>query len=551
MIKSLLKKTIQETIGKTYPQSASADFNVEEPPGDIQADLSSNAAFSLARQLARSPQQIAESLAGQISPGEIVRKVEVGKNGFLNFYLNFDTMCGELIKICAEEKNYGKSAQDLNRRVLIEFVSANPTGPLHIGHARGASLGDSLARIYRQRGISVQTEYYVNDMGIQMQILAESVNARYEELKSKILRFPENGYQGEYIYDIARKMDELHREDFDQYPKTFLLDTIRKDLEDFGVAFDHWFFESSLHQEKKVEKVLQTLRSKSALKERDGALWFVRESEETEKNEPDQDRVLRKSDGRYTYFASDIAYHQDKFDRGFAHCIDIWGHDHHGYVPRVTAAMSAVGAPKDGLKILLYQLVSLKRGGKRVSMSTRSGTFITLKEILDEVGRDACRFFFAMRSPSSQLEFDVDLAKKQSNENPVYYVQYVHARICSIFAEAEKRGISIDAVSQLGLRERQIKGEGLTLNQPEEKNLIKKLCFFGDLLETSLQISSPHLLADYLMGVATAFHSFYDKHRILDAEPKVRESRMVLLRGVQNIVALGLSLLGVSAPKKM
>lgn len=542
MIKQEIKKKILEFITKEYPQISSLEFMVDEPAFEIGADLCSNVAFPLGKLLNSSPVQIAYLFSQKIYDPEIFKRIEVSKNGFLNFILEDKFLRKIIWEISQGNNDYlGESSKKSSERILLEFVSANPTGPLHIGHGRGAALGDSLYRIYRQCGFNVEREYYVNDVGFQMQTLAQSVQARYLELEgNKEIQLPENGYQGDYIKEIAKTMLEHQKSDFNTYPKEFLLETIRKDLADFGITFEHWMRESSLHLSGKLDAVLNFLDSKKSLKIKDGALWFVGDSNFEEKL--DKERVIKKSDGKFTYFASDIAYHKDKWDRGYTHCIDIWGHDHHGYVPRMVSAVGALGIPKNFLKIQLYQLVSLKRGGKKVAMSTRSGEFVTLKEVVDEVGRDAARFFFALRSPTSQLEFDIDLAKKKSNENPVYYAQYVHARICSIFSEAKKRGIDCEVSFQ------DLEGK---LAEKEERELMKKISFFTDILEASLQVSSPHLLANYLIDTATKFHRFYDRQRVLDAEPALMRSRLILLLATKKIFETGLNLLGVSAPQSM
>ena len=540
MIKAFLVRAVSDAARSAFPEAADAPFDVSEPSAGIAADLSTNAALVLAKRLSRQPAAIAEALASRLKKIEGFREVQAARNGFLNF-----TFTDAFLLRALEDRLQDSGPEPRpDRPILIEFVSANPTGPLHIGHGRGAALGDSLARVYRRRGFKVETEYYVNDMGIQMKVLSESVRARHAGLRGEKAVFPENGYQGSYIEGIARDMLAQGRTDFDRYPREALLDLIRSDLESFGVKFDHWFAESDLHSSGKVEKALKDLAAKGAVKEKDGALWFSPSGEEGEAGEKDKDRVLKKSDGKCTYFASDIAYHADKLDRGYGKCLDIWGHDHHGYVPRVEGALAALGAPEGAVNILLYQLVSLKRGGKRVSMSTRSGEFVTLKEVLDEAGRDACRFFFAMRSPSSQLEFDVDLAKRQSNENPVYYVQYVHARVCSIFKEGEKRGILLDETGPLAA------GEAAAL-EAEERRLLLKLGLFEDHLDSVLALSSPHVLTGYLMDLAARFHKFYDRQRVLDAQPERRRARLRILKAVRETVRMGLDLLGVSAPERM
>ncbi|MBI2916042.1 MAG: arginine--tRNA ligase [Elusimicrobia bacterium] len=542
-----VKIVIEDSIAQCFKTSV-VGTSLVEPPPDIEADLSTNVAILLSKldSVNQDVQQIANALANSIRhhPKAIIRKVEVTEKGFINFTLDEKCLASNVLKVATDGENFLKDPPNSkNKKILVEFVSANPTGPLHIGHGRGAALGDSLARIYKQCGYSVEKEYYVNDMGLQMEILARSVEARHKEMQGNPSPFPDDHYKGEYIREIAQKMQEQHRSDFQIYPKEYLLGLIREDLEKFGVSFDHWFKESALHQKGKVEETLKILESRNCLKLKDGALWFFGQG--SEEDDKDEERVLRRSDGRYTYFASDIAYHRDKSERGYSHCIDIWGHDHHGYVGRVNSAMETLGLPSGFLSILLYQLVSLKRGGKRVAMSTRSGEFVTLREIMDEVGTDACRFFFAMRGPNSQLEFDVDLAKKQSNENPVYYVQYVHARISSIFREASERKIAVNFGTEPDWKELRL--------EPEERNLMVKLLLFPDILEfiSRATTPSPHLIPTYLIDCATRFHRFYDKHRVLDAPEQARQFRFLLLKATQNVVHLGLSLLGVSAPEKM
>ena len=555
MSRAGISALIRAVLSENFPESANLRFNLSEPATGIEADYSSNVALLLAPALRQSPPEAARVIADKAlkkDGGKLLRDVGVAKNGFLNFFFREDHLKSMAARVLSEKDNFGKEDRGGAPPVMIEFVSANPTGPLHIGHGRGAALGDSLARLYRQGGYRVQTEYYINDVGVQMKMLASSVQARYLQRKGDTqAQLPENGYKGDYIEKIAEVMEQQGRTDFDKFPREYILDWIRKDLADFGVTIEQYFSEASLHKDGSLAASLKILEDKGALKEKDGALWFMGQLDASEEKELDKDRVLKKSDGRYTYFASDIAYHRNKFERGFGKCIDIWGHDHHGYVPRVESALAMLGYSKSFLHILLYQLVSLKRDGKKVAMSTRSGEFVTLKEIVDEVGRDASRFFFAMRNPNSQLEFDVDLAKKQSNENPVYYVQYVHARIASIFREAEKRGIEIPSPLRGGGQ-----GEGGSLWNgitfvKEERDLALKLTYFKDVLEASLNISSPHVVSTYLVELAVTFHKFYDKHRVLEAEPAVLKSRLALLQATAIIVKLGLSLLGVSAPEKM
>jgi arginyl-tRNA synthetase len=422
---------------------------------------------------------------------------------------------------------------------LIEFVSANPTGPLHIGHGRGAALGDSMARIMRFLGMSVETEYYVNDQGNQMDILARPVDVRLQALEGKTVEFPADGYQGDYIIDIARRLRQekkhLPLPAVKAYAIASILETIRTDLALFGVSFDHWYHESALHDTRLVDRTLAELTAKEYLYEQENAVWFKSTAFGDEK-----DRVIKRADGRLTYLASDIAYHALKIERGFHTMVNIWGADHHGYVARVKASVAALGKDPRALHILLYQLVSLVRDGKPVAMSTRSGQFITLRDVLDEVGKDACRFFFAMRSPQSQLEFDLELAKKQSNENPVFYVQYVHARICSIF-----KGASPNDTAAIERASWQL------LACPEERDLMKKLAAFTDTLQLCAGEMSPHHLTRYLLDIAASFHKFYDRCRVLTEDPALTQARLALINSVKRVIAQGLDLLGVSSPETM
>jgi arginyl-tRNA synthetase len=396
MIRTQVKQKIIEALEKVYPEHKKVPFNIFEPSADIEADLCTNLAMLLAQVMGYPPVQIAHRICEHLTPGSLIQSMAVSHHGYINIRLNPEFLYRFLSGICSGQHSFLHPTLDSHKpKVLIEFVSANPTGPLHIGHGRGAALGDCLARIYRQLGYGVDTEYYINDVGVQMQILAQSVGARYAQLESGNAShpFPENGYQGKYIEDIATIMRDRKQNNFDSFPKDYILDWIRKDLALFGVEFTQWFSEKTLYEQKKIDAILDLLRSKNSLKEKEGALWFVPPGSK-EQGRTDPDRVLRKSDGSYTYFTSDIAYHQNKFERGYEYCIDIWGHDHHGYVPRVELALQTLGHSKDRLKLLLYQLVSLKWGGKRIAMSTRAGQFITLRTIIEEVGVDACRFFF-------------------------------------------------------------------------------------------------------------------------------------------------------------
>jgi arginyl-tRNA synthetase len=428
-------------------------------------------------------------------------------------------------------------------------VSANPTGPLHIGHGRGAAVGDALSKILKKAGWCVTKEYYINDTGVQMELLGRSAYLRYLQLLGKDVPFIENGYQGNYIWDIARKVIEkqgdhfiyLSEEEaipfFTQFTAEQILQGIKNDLCDFGIEFDHWFSENSLYEGREVERTITLLKEKELVYEKDGALW-----QKAAQLEDEKDRVVLRSTGQPTYFASDIAYHINKFERGFNLIIDIWGADHHGYVPRVKGVMKGLGYPEESLQIVLYQLVSLIRNGQPVSMSTRAGEFSSLAELLQDVGKDAGRFFFLMRRADSQLEFDLDLAKKKSSDNPVYYVQYAHARICSVFQQAQLKGIKLPPDKQIDLS---------PLELPEEILLAKKLTYFPDLIEECAVSLEPHRITFYLQDLASIFHSYYNKHRIISADEKLTKARMVLVRAIQVVLVTSLSLIGVSAPDKM
>lgn len=514
-------------------------FTLEEPPKRMKADISTNLAMISAKKLKKSPRDVASEITGILqerSNKKIFSNIEIAGPGFINFSLSKDILYNAV-----QHPTFIETQNILEHkpRVLIEFVSANPTGPLHIGHGRGAALGDSLARIMRFAGCRVDTEYYVNDVGNQIETLVASVDARLKQLCGGESLMPEDGYKGAYIVDIAQELKDTKKDyrltEIKQFVLTRILKSIRQDLAQFGVTFDYWFFESQLHNEHMVEDTLLKLEEKKYLYEKDGALWFRSQSFGDEK-----DRVVKRADGRLTYLASDIAYHALKLTRGYQECIDIWGTDHHGYVKRLQAAMTVLGKSSDTLKIILYQLVSLSREGKPVAMSTRAGEFITLKEVVDEVGIDACRFFFAMRSPHSQLEFDLELAKKKSNENPVYYIQYVHARICSIFREAKKNNITI-----------QKKIAWDDLSKDEERVLMKKLAFFSDTLLLCISEKSPHHLTHYLLDMASLFHKFYDTCRVLNPNKQLTSARLALIEAVKKTIAQGLDLLGISAPSKM
>ncbi len=432
------------------------------------------------------------------------------------------------------------------KKVLIEFVSANPTGPLHIGHGRGAAYGDSLSRLFEFLGAKVEREYYINDVGNQMEILAQSVRSHIDKKPLQDI-----GYKGKYIEDIANEIKnsklEIENAGIKEFTINKILEWIKNDLEKFGVHFNNWFWESSLYpdpvsrdgvyKKNEVDEIIQKLKEKNLAYEKDGAVWF----KSTDFSD-DKDRVLVRDDGRKTYLASDIAYHFNKYKRNFDQYIDIWGADHHGYVERMKGAVKSVGCDDKKLKIILYQLVNIIKDGKKINMSTRAGEFITLQEVMDEVGIDATRFFLLMRNSESHLDFDLDLAKKQTPENPVFYVQYGHARICSIFKEAEKQGV--------GSRKSEVGGLEL-LKLKEERELIKKVLYFDDLLEIAARDYSPHYLTKYLQDIASCFHSYYNRNRVLTENTDLTNARLAMCQAVKNVLKDGLNILGVSAPEKM
>ena len=428
-------------------------------------------------------------------------------------------------------------------------MSANPTGPLHVGHGRGAAVGDCLARLLRVRGYKVETEYYVNDAGNQMKILGRSLLLRYQELLGKDVTFPADHYQGDYIKELAQELkgtalgNELETLSVDKalplasdFACHRILDGIQEDLRVFGVNFDRYFSEKSLYAQDAIKKALDELTTRDKLEDREGAIWFKMSGDEDEK-----DRVLVRASGEPTYFAADIAYHKNKLDRGYEKLVDVWGSDHHGYVPRVKAGMEALGYAPDKLRVMLVQFVNLIRDGKKISMSTRSGEFVTLREVLDEVGTDAARFFFLTKRSDSHLDFDLDLAKRQSRDNPVYYVQYVHARIASIFRIAMERNIEAD-ISDPDLS---------ALDLPEEEAIMKNLADFPDMLAEAADAMEPHRVTFYLVELSDLFHSYYHDNKVLTQDDRVRKARLFLVEAVRQVIHNGLSILGVSAPDRM
>jgi len=552
MIKQQIVNSLSE-ISKGYLSdrgiTGALNFTVEVPPKNIDADFAVNVAMIIAKKVKANPQLIAQELVDILVKKKtgIIEKAEVAGAGFINLRVKDEVVYKELERILKEKDKYGGLTENCREKVLVEFVSANPTGPLHIGHGRGAAIGDSLARVLKYLGYNVVREYYLNDVGNQMLVLAKSTEIRYRQIKGEKTDFPTDHYKGNYICDIAKHLVSEGRNikeiDFKSEATKSILKTIKDDLRDFAVEFDSWFSESEIAAVKdkngktEVDRTCEYLASKGQVYEKDGALWLV-----SGKFGDSKDRVLKRNDGRYTYFASDAAYHKNKFNRGFTKLVNLWGADHHGYVARVKACVQMLGFEKEALNIILYQLVSLVRNRRPVAMSTRSGDFITLKKVVNEVGKDACRFFFLLRAPGSLLEFDLELAKKQSSENPVFYVQYVNARCSSIIKESKKKKSSISDGRNVDFS---------LLNTKEERDLIKQLAVFCDTLALCEKNMSPHYLTAYLIELADIFHKFYEKCRVLTEKASLTEARLKLVEAVMIIIKNGLNLLGVSAPDKM
>ncbi|KXS56302.1 MAG: hypothetical protein AMR96_03545 [Candidatus Adiutrix intracellularis] len=545
-MKKMLKKKINlalTNLNLAPPTPDRNNFTVEEPRDREHGHLATNAALVLAKSLGRKPRELAELIIKNLTdPEGYIEKAEVAGPGFINFTLSLKWWAWALADLLRTGPAYGRAAAR-GQKIMLEFVSANPTGPLHVGHGRGAAIGDALARILNWVGYEVSREYYINDTGRQMRILGESVLARLQELQGSTEPFPEDHYRGTYIMELAQKVLAEKGPEILDLPKdeavTYLADfagdqilvSIKNDLATFKVEYQTWFSEKSLHREGQVEKVLSFLKEKNHLYEQDDALWF-----NTEPFGDDKNRVLVKSSGERTYFATDIAYHWNKFQRGFSELVNVLGADHHGYVPRLKAATTALGNNPSSITVLLVQFVNLVRDGQPVAMSTRTGEFITLKEVLNEVGVDAARFIFLTRSPDTPLEFDLNLARTQTRDNPVYYVQYVGARIESILKNAPPAPVETNL---------------LLLAQPEESNLIKHLTNFPELIEIAATRREPHLLATYLTVLARLFHHYYSQHHVIVPNLALAAARLELIRAVRLVVHLGLNLLGVSSPDQM
>ena len=518
---------------------------LEEPPEKELGDFATNFAMQSARVFRQSPQKIAAAIRDRLA-GDWLDHAEVAGPGFLNLYLKKTVLSDTLRAVLAAGEEFGTLPPNGAPRIQVEYVSANPTGPLHVGHGRGAAVGSALVKLLRTAGYTVDSEYYVNDAGNQMNLLAVSVNARYLELLGKSVEFPENGYHGADIVETAQRIIDRDGDKYLSLPeeerlKLFQdvayrekLAALEEDLADFGVTFDRWYSERTLHPEA-VRRVVDVLLERGTAYEKDGAVWL----RSTDYGD-DKDRVIFRDNGVPTYLAADIAYHDDKYRRGYGRLINIWGADHHGYVARVKASMAALGHDPEELTVLLLQMVSLYRDGTLVKLSKRTGETVTLRELMEEVGVDAARYFFLMRSLDSQLDFDLDLATKKSNENPVYYIQYAHARISSIFRQADEAGIAVRDGAELEL-----------LTDETEIALIKKIAAYPEEIARAAAEFAPQRIARYSHELAGAFHSFYNKCRIVGQEPSLASARLALVLATGRVIRHSLSVLGVSAPEKM
>ena len=546
-----LNHALNESVKALGVDDIYAEF--DRPRHEGHGDRAANVAMRLARPMRSSPRDIASKIAANLN-SDVIERTEIAGPGFINVFLSGKFYADVITDILEQGSDYGAVNLGEGRRVQVEFVSANPTGPLHIGHGRGAAVGDSVARILKFTGWNVQREYYVNDSGLQIDTLGRSTQARYFELLNHESNFPENGYKGAYIYDLAREIiasdgrkyldmpEEESLNYFKKYAADKIMSGIKADLEEFRVSFDNFFKEGYLHENGLVKSAMEDLKSRGYAYEHDGALWF--RTEDTIGD--DKDRVLIRANGIPTYFASDIAYHRDKFiTREFGRVIDVWGADHHGYIARVKAAIKAMGKNPDDFDVLLIQLVNLIRDGNIVTMSTRAGEFITLRDVLDEAGIDATRFFFLMRRSDSQLDFDLDLAKKQGNENPVFYVQYAHARIAGVLREFQNRGGNLNSINP-----KDIPAE--IFDDENARDLADTLSYYPDEVMQASRELAPQTITGYVLNLAGIFHAFYNTNRILDEpDERISHGRINIIMAAKNVISSCLDLLGVSSPERM
>ncbi len=582
-MKSSIEKLVGQAILRVPELAASAEIQsvgaaIERTRDPRHGDFTTNVAMRLAGTLGRKPRELAETIVQQLPENELLAGVEIAGPGFINFRLGPKAWHREIETVLASGEDYGRQATRAEPRILVEFVSANPTGPLHVGHGRHAAYGASVANLLEAAGYPIEREYYVNDAGRQMDILGVSVWLRLLEARGQAVAFPAAGYRGDYIREIARNVDTsglpevdaaaLQKElppdepagDKEAYigaliqaaerhlgPDAFnalrqqaldsILDDIRDDLSEFGVTFDRWYSEQSLAGGR-IDDALAELRKRRMLYEKDGATWFRATDYGDEK-----DRVVVRENGKTTYFASDIAYHFDKRQRGFDLLLDVLGADHHGYVARVGAGLEGMGYAADSLEVRLVQFVTLYRGGEKLSMSTRSGEFVTLRQLREEVGNDAARFFYVMRSNDQHLDFDLELAKSRSNENPVYYIQYAHARVASVFRQLAERGLEFDQAAGIENLPR--------LGEPHEETLMRTISRYPEILELAAANRAPHHLVHYLRDLANDFHTYYNAHTFIVDDAGLRNARLALIAAARTVIAGGLAILGVSAPQSM
>lgn len=582
-LKNLIQQSLLDLIAKgSLPEIDLPEIQIDRTKDKAHGDLACNVAMMLARSAKMNPRQIASFIVDALSEIDFITKVDIAGPGFINFTLSGDSSQQIIKDVLTAGEQFGRSSVGEGKSVQVEFVSANPTGPLHVGHGRGAAYGSVVSSLLATVGFDVHREYYVNDAGRQMDILATSVWLRYLAACGEEFVFPSNGYKGDYVLDIAATLKTEHGEklrrdvsdvfvdvladepqggDKEQHIDglidnakkllgdadyrllfdlglTSILADIREDLIAFGTDYDEWFSERSLMESGDVDKAIEQLKQSKVLYEKDGAWWFKSTDYGDEK-----DRVVVRDNGQTTYFASDIAYHLNKFSRGFDTVIDIWGSDHHGYIPRVKASLTAMGQDENKLKVLLVQFAVLYRGKEKAAMSTRSGDFVTLRELREEVGRDAARFFYVLRGADQHMDFDLELAKSQSNDNPVYYVQYAHARVCSVFGQLEERGLTWD----------QTQGEQYLsrLVENQEQALLKTLARYSEILESAALNHTPHILAHYLMDLARDFHTYYNAHHFIIDDVELSQVRLTLISAVKQVIANGLGVMGVSAPESM
>ncbi len=588
---SSMKHTVEHLLKQSLTSlqqsgAISADLDIEIKVDNAKdpshGDYASNIALILAKPCRQAPRKLAELLVQALPEDSSIDRIEIAGAGFINFFMKSSARALIVAEVLEQGKEFGRSTLGQKKKVLVEFVSANPTGPLHVGHGRGAAFGATLGNVLNAAGYDVTLEYYVNDAGRQMNILAASVWLRYLELAKEPVVFPTNAYKGEYVYEIAQKIQSEHPVQyvhswdvisaelpadepqggdkelyidavierarvllgddgfdlFHSYALNTVLDDIKDDLSGFGVCYKSWFSEQSLFENGSIDKGIQALKDAGHTFEKEGALWFKATDFGDEK-----DRVLVRANGQTTYFASDVAYHWNKYDRGFDRVIDIFGADHHGYVTRIRSAVKALGHDENALTVLLVQFAILYRGSERVQMSTRSGSFVTLRELREEVGNDAARFFYVARKPEQHMDFDLDLAKSESTDNPVYYIQYAHARICSVLRQLAERGMNWDR--SLGLQHIDL------LDKSHESALITLICRYPEIIESAATTCEPHQLAYYLRELANGLHSYYNAVQLLCEDEHLRYARLCLLEAVRQVLNNGLDLLGVSAPESM